>query len=288
MFNKVGAYEKRTGLQFEYCDNVKRDEIICDIIENEYRKTRERYGILYYFLMEYIKWLAVEKNQMANQWGVRKNGRYVDLFKTRYFYDDKALSKSIKLLFGDFEEKSVNQIHMAAIWLIYAGVKKKDLEKITTSDVDLDNKLVFVNGCAYKIHDRAVEAISSLIKNDVLLINRTDHYTKVIRCEGNQLLRRDKPYDFDTTLEALKTYAGRIRRNGVDEYNDSYVFPTYDSIRESGLFYNIYKEELLGIQPGRLSFVLDGAGSGRDLGRIEYKSLKLIAKYYLWKITFVL
>ena len=153
------------------------------------------------------------------------------------------LQMHLNACFDPENKENMHNVYRAFCWLAYMGFTESQAFRISTSDVDVENKVIIHDNMKLDIYE---EAMASIINCKTLSYFRVDNprYTKescVDRVQGLLLLRgiRRNPGKYlNTEFSRMQTYA--IRDNKIAKRLN------YASIWRSGIFYWMFKQEQMG------------------------------------------
>ena len=243
LFNKTDKYEESLHTDLA---SMKVEDVITMLGEMACMKLRS--NIVYILIVKkYINWCIDEKIPNVNYYieTIDINSLDVSAIKNKTVSSPLHLQQVLNMIFSTEDAKLVDNVFRMSCWLLYGGVLPKDLDKITTHDVDLTHMVVKYNGYEVPIYRECVPALLNCINLNGFVYphpNYPDGFIKP-RCCGDQLLRGFVPFSLRNFQNKLS--AGQIKTS--TSLNNLRL--SAERIWLSGLFYTMYENEVLGFKP---------------------------------------
>jgi hypothetical protein len=283
-FNAISKYEEEIGA--DICTLQEKDLI--PILEattgiRSFSKTRR-----IIILKKYFQWCK-ETNRVKNAGNGMDNitkimglGKY----KTHMVSSPIHLQAYLNIAFAAESANTVDNTFRCFYWLAYGGMDEEDICKVTTADVDMENMYIKYNSTFIPIYREAVQAFIHCIKYDAFSYehaNYTKDRTIIPRADGNLLLRGFKQPNVLSFRQSLSRRSKKIRESEKTDLELSYY-----RVWLSGLFYRIYEQEKMGIEPDFLSVISQLSEKDKDIKLSKFNQLAKEYKedYQRWKLVF--
>lgn len=200
-------------------------------------------------LKDYVKWCI--ENGVEGSRSDALNIKYDDatIMKYQTVKSPIQLKKYLDTIYdSDNDDQSIPSVEImykCHFWLAYAGMAERDIPLVKTDDVDLINMVVHYDGNEYPIYREALDIFRAC---STLLELSHDHgiYTNVRgRGDGNNLTR-----GMNESLSAGVAKTNFCKKIKVKmNQGDTDIKLSYRRIWLSGVFYRVYQNEDIGIQP---------------------------------------
>jgi len=186
-------------------------------------------------------------------------------------------------VFESPERETVDCVYRSLLWLAYIGVPKNLAPMITTEEVDFYEMMIRHDGKEYKIPAEGLKDFRKLCELDtfVFIHKNPDYEQRRPRAEGNQLLRGHASVSVEKISDAI-----------YKRFAKSKWALTYESVSDSGLFYEKYELERFGLGVSfdeetneRLAEMTDSSESARKSSLYKIRS-RYFEKYTQWKSIF--
>lgn len=166
-----------------------------------------------------------------------------DKYKKHMIINSAHLECALDSMFDKVECKTNDSIIRAALWLLYSGIRPKDIGNVKKSDVDLKSMWIYFNDRRYPIYREAAECLH-FCKTSKEFVYNHPRYDPVIkdRMVSDLLLSSTKGIMVENTLNtALVKRKSKIR----DSEKELIVDLNCEHTWLSGVFYRAREFELI-------------------------------------------
>lgn len=243
-FNGVARHEEKAGADVCTFDVDAVTPILEEASGMRYRVINNRVDML----KSYAKW-CLEHNVPGACDAMLKVEVSGSKLKIQTLSSPAHLEYYLNNMFLPASHQTHDNVYRCYYWLAYAGVDEAEAFKVTTDDIDFNNMLVRHKGMAYPIYREAVPAFRNCVElkefvyeHPIVAMNEKKYRQ---RAAGNLLLRGEKP---TVTMASMRVMLARIasgrRAEGKTDLRLSYY-----RVWLSGVFYRLYEQEQIGLEP---------------------------------------
>ena len=243
LFETFAPYESEQGCDLVMQGASSLKPIIDDIV------CKKRYPkMVGYYLRSYAKWCA------SNGIGVCSGifdvvDKTLESCKTSMVSSPFHLRCVLEYLFGKPEWNDLTLTYRSFYWLLYIGIDRNDIQKLTIDMVDLDQRTISFDNKVFHILEDAVDDLSRVRDLTEFYVTRNGT-TRCPRYQSDNLLRGiTGDFSLQTMLErsSKKLRSPKMERiaNYAPKYPGASITPL--SIFESGMYYRMHRNEIAGI-----------------------------------------
>lgn len=246
-------------------------------------------------LKDYVRW-CIEMNVDGACSGILDIKTIgLDKVKQQTIANPKHLQNYLDAICEPADRMATDNIYRCYYWLAYAGMEEEDILKVKCSDVNFKKMEVLYEQkyTVVPIYPEGIDAFHNCVElNQFLYIH--PNYSKEVwkdRADGDTLIRGIKSVP---TIKALRVELSRRSKQKSDK---TPLKLSYFRVWLSGIFYRMYEQEIIGIQPDFNAIVaqqMEGKTYKLDSGRntIEAKHRQLVRDYEedyeRWKLAWFL
>ena len=242
-FNKVSEFENKYNKDVCTMSKEELSEVINEL--SAIRSGEENKGYRIQCLENYIMWCVSNNVDGAteNIYDVSANPN--KKIRQSMIKNPNQLNIILDILFNQVHKNTIDNIYRGAVWLIYSGINKSNINYLTRDSINFDKKEINFNNNIYELYEESEDSIRSCIDMTEFNVinplyknkNRID-----IRCDGESITR---------TISGelnINTLQGIINKKTVKVLDNGVVIPRIkiDKIRLSGIFYRAKVYEDLG------------------------------------------
>ena len=216
-----------------------------------------------------------------------------DKFKKHMLISPAHLENALDEMFDKVEDKTNDSVIRAAIWLMYSGVRPREIKNIKKSDIDLNTMWIYHNDRKYPIYRQAAECFHFCKTTNEFVYNHPK-YNSVYkdRFSSNLLLSSTKGVMSDVTLN---TAIGRRKNKIKNSGNELKIDINSEHTWLSGVFFRAREtEQITKIEENFTSCAeelmmerTDGKGYSIGKNKIESvinkKARAIKESYMMWK-----
>ena len=208
-----------------------------------------------------------------------------------------ALQKFLDALFRPVSDHDISVVFRCFYWLVFAGVKERDVLSVKKGDVDLNSMLIRFNGEEYPIYKEAVEAFRLATELE------TFYYYHSLYKNRIEMPRADSEFlmvgrEGVFSMRYVNSYVLRHRRAAE---KDVKVKLSFDHTYLSGIFYRKFEEERASGSPLTYEDFLDAVdiltkgtkyseksfGTPKKMKQMKIRLAKMYLEDYItWKKVF--
>lgn len=233
IFKKFSFYEETVWGE-DLCARSKSDlEPIINSQTGTRMESAERALIV---LKEYVKWCA--RNGIDTSDGVfNVRVNVVESVKEQMVASPLHLQKKLDALFCPEDEKTMDCLYRAYIWMAYAGLADVEALEVEVKDVDLSDLIIRHNDKIYQLYKEAKKTFDQACNLNVFKYKHTNYEMEAIRVGGKKLMRGIK-----SSGMKISTVRSVITKKTAN----CGVKLSYKKIFYSGIFYRAYEKERAG------------------------------------------
>lgn len=287
-FNRIQKFEEEFKLDIYEMSESELSQVLNDIAIICGGTTNK--GSQVYSLENYIKWCLQNNIPNCNDNIFNIEIDPSEKIRAVMLKNPEQLEATLNAVFKPIDKNTIDNVYRCAIWLLYSGIKKEDLEFITKDNVDLDSMLIKYNSKSYKIYPESVDVIKSCISLtcfNIIHPSYKDGHGIDERYVGDSILR--------TTTGNLKPLSLQqlINRKIKSAESNGITVKKIktEKIRLSGIFYRAYILEKQGVDIDFTSVVNNEIGDKGYKGSAKKSSNKIITdrareysfEYSRWK-----
>ncbi len=125
-------------------------------------------------------------------------------------------------------------------WLAYSGMDAQDAMIVRGSDVDFEQMVIRVGGLQYPIYPPGAKVLEECVKRKTIYYDAAHNGKRrqYPRADGDQLLRTRS----EMKISSMRTGVSQCKSAYVDDNPDCVVL-RYNSLQDSGIFYEMYLQE---------------------------------------------
>lgn len=197
------------------------------------------------------------------------------------------LEEVLNRAFSPVGDNEVDVLYRCYLWMAYAGLEDDDACEVLSKNVDLDEMCIVYEDKEYPLYRHSYQAMWNakfLGWMKYVNVNYNNSHSILDRKQSEYLLRSVK-----TEKPTPKTLAARIRR----VFREKGIELTYGSVKLSGEFYRLLRDERIGIAVNFDRMIADAAQKrGVDLSSQKGITLRrnmmrtLPEDYKAWKRAF--
>lgn len=232
----------------------------------------------------YIKWCKQNDIACVSDAIFTLDYNDTETIKTKWVSGPLQLQNYLDQICAPESERTISDIYRCYLWLAFSGMPEDEAVNITASDVDLLTLIVWSNGKRYNIYREGVMAFSNCVNQDSFRYTHPLYFQTVDRkrVEGELLLRGIK-----TQPKALAFKTELVKRNArAIEENKTTLKLSYNTVRDSGLFYEVYErktaQQVVDTRKYVMKALLEKLGD--EVSR--YTIRQLVNDYFKWKQAF--
>lgn len=286
LFKTIELYENKWGGPIQ----TRSAEEVQDFIDTEFQKNKLYPALKFWFLRQYIRWCRENSVKISEGLDVKIKLSWLSDIEDKLVKDALQLRIYLDALFSPEEDAGTDVLLRAYCWLCYMGLSDDDIDDLRTSDVDLGEMTIFVDGEKYDIYREAFRTLKICVERDILKYNHSKYSTLIRRIDGDRVIRGVKSDRKAVTLKSdISTANKQALETGKTKLN-----LTPRSIKMSGIFSRQYEKERMG-QPIDFSWLVllewpeDSEQFDRQKRKASYrKERNYQDEYYRWKIIFKL
>lgn len=158
----------------------------------------------------------------------------------KYVSGPSGLQKYLNSIYAPEKLETVDNIYRSIYWLVFAGANESCIETVTTNDVNTERLVFTINESDYPIYREGLPAIQNCKLLPAFNLIRTDYCTKLMRVDGDLLLRGVKA---NPSVARMRVEILRRSKQGVLAGHQG-AHLTLSSTRRSGIFYRAYNIEM--------------------------------------------
>lgn len=296
ILTRASFYERSLGL--DLCEfNVEQLQDFFDQTGKLKSKSSEYYLIV---IRQYIKWC--EQHGFDTTDAIQHIRRSNDQrLKKHLIASPDDLKRTLDVVYPDVNDDTIRYVYRAWLWLAFIGLRMEETEQLSTQDIDFTNMKISRQNKEDQPLDIYPQAVQDLLMACVLdkFLEPSPHGGKPIlkeRVDGDLVMRtkrrRNKDESVGQTLTFIAMLSRRLKPHADNDQISCEV--TYQSVRDSGIYYRIFlKEQELG-EAAFDEFVDERVRNGKHkVGkintpqRIQYLARKSIYEDYIqWKNLF--
>lgn len=216
--------------------------------------------------------------------------------KKSLIVNSSHLSNILDQMFDDVSMKTNDSVIRAALWLMYSGVRPKDICRVTKNNVDLNSMWILFGNKKYPIYREAVECFAFCKDAREFSYNHPRYKSTTIdRVKSDLILSSSKGIMTDRTLNtAIVKRKAKLRNSGVELISDInmehvWISGVFSRARENELatgtqenFINI-TEQLMKERKGERGYAL---GRNTMTGLVNKKARAMRESYLTWREIF--
>lgn len=247
-------------------------------------------------LRDYVNWCAVRERTSPEAHALFVVPEGLEPVRRTMVSGPEHLELVLNLILDAVSSETVDSILRLYAWMLFAAMHPEDIQNIRVSDVDLDRMSVRANQKEYVLHKLAAPALEFAVYGDRFRISHPQFSSKP-RDGSDFLMRGTKGVlEWHDCSSRMTRKFAEARRAGKCS-----LAPTFLSIGKSGMFYEIYREELSGSYP---DFTVDieeymtykterrkknYSVNGKDATEIHRRALmtSFLEDYSRWKLAFL-
>lgn len=218
-----------------------------------------------------------------------------DSVKKHLIANSAHLSNILDLMFDKVDLKTNDSVIRAAIWLLYSGIRPKDIGNVKKENVNLNTMFINYNGRLYPIYRESVECLNFCKTTHEFNYNHPRYKSTVDRVNSDLLLSSSKSIMTDLTLKtAIVKRKSKIKSIGTELNTDiniehTWLSGVFSRAREFEIstgtqenFVNI-TEQLMNERMGDKEYSL---GRNSKNGLVNKKARAMRDSYIVWKELF--
>lgn len=234
VFNTTQPYEEDT--KQDVCEFSV--EILQSIVDKCFGVRARTVDTVIGFLRAYVEWCREHGYSTSDAIFNVKNDTS-EKIRSSMVSSPKHLEMILDAVFEPVDRETVDCIYRCYLWMAFAGLEDVDAVKVKISEIDFDAMLIEHNGRSFNIYREAVPAFRAAC-NATEFTYIHPKYGEVIRERhvGDNLMRgiRSESVKVET---ARSSVGKKLRESGYEI--------TYGKIRLSGVFYEAYESERMGV-----------------------------------------
>lgn len=235
IFKKFAKYEDEKW-HSDLC--MQPTEILEPIINSQTGTRMESAERALIVLKEYVKWCARNGIETSNGiFGVRVD--VVEAVKEQMVASPLHLQKKLDDLFNPEDEKTMDCLYRAYMWMAYAGLTDVEALKVEVNEVDLTDLVIRHNGKIYQLYKQAIKTFDQACNLKQFKYKHKNYDTDLEnpRFPGTKLMRGIKSDVMKlSTLRSVMTKKTAAKKMKM----------SYKKIFYSGIFYRVYENERAG------------------------------------------
>lgn len=193
----------------------------------------------------YIKWCIYYEISGANSNIFSIEVDSTGKIKETMLKSPEHLNMVLNVLFKDVSLDTIDNVYRTAIWLIYSGIKKEELNNIHRENIMFNKGIILFDDKQYTIYDQSINSIESCINLTEFNMFRSANNKKPAidpRAFGTSIVRTTSG-DLDQTF-----LQQQISRKTNKYLKEGFVIPVLklEKIKLSGLFYRCWQLEQQG------------------------------------------
>jgi len=246
LFKSIADYENAWGA--DIC--TRQEEELIPVVESLTGVrflSRTRKIVI---LKRYIQW-CIERSVPNATNGLKnvENVLGLNKLRTQMVSSPNHLQKYLDDVLHPEDMNTTDNTVRCFYWLAYGGMQEMDIMKVKVSDVDFDHMAVKYYSTEVPIYREAVKAFRYCVNSDAFLFYHpnyaSDKRTMMQRVPGDLLLRGYK------SEPNYLIFRNRLSRHSkaVRDAGRTNMELTYHRVWLSGLFYRVYEDEQIGIEP---------------------------------------
>ena len=233
IFKKVSEFETKYNKDVYTMSKEELSEVVNEL--SVIRSGEDNKGYRIQCLENYIMWCVNNNIEGATEnildIAVDPNNK----IRQSMIKNPSQLNIILDVLFNPVHKNTIDNIYRGAIWLIYSGINKSDINSLTSNNINFDKKEIHFNQNIYRMFEESEDSIRSCIDMTEFNVvhplynkNRVD-----VRCSGDGITR---------TISGelnINTLQGIISKKTIKVLDNGIVIPRIkiDKIRLSGIFY---------------------------------------------------
>lgn len=291
IFNAIEKYE--TEWDADIC--TKNEEILQPVVEELVGFRARSKWMRLIILKDYAKWCISMNVPGACDGMLKINTIGLEKIKQQTISSPVHLESYLNEICEPVSEKTTDNIYRCYYWLAYAGIKEEDILKVRCTDVDFDKMIVKYNDTEVPIYREAVPAFKNCVELTQFVYKHPLYSADKIvwrdRAPGDTVVRGVRA---QASLKAMRVELSRRskakRDDGLTDLKLSYYRAWI-----SGVFYRVYENEQMGIEPDFSSIVsqqIEGKLYKLDSGRNTQDAKKrqlvhdYLEDYQRWKLAY--
>lgn len=291
IFNAVEKYEAKWNADICTMDEKTLQPIVEELVGFRVRSKYMRLIIL----KDYVKWCMASNISNSCDGMLKINAIGLEKIKQQTISSPAHLESYLNEICEPVEEKTTDNIYRCYYWLAFAGIKEEDILNVKCSDVNFETMTVKYNNTEVPIYREAVRAFKNCIELSQFVYKHPNYSADKIvwkdRVPGDTIVRGVRAqYSLKSMRVELSRRSKNKRDDGVTDLKLSYY-----RVWISGVFYRMYENEQMGIEPDFSTIVsqqLEGKLYKLDSGRNTQDAKKrqlahdYSEDYQRWKLAY--
>lgn len=289
VFNATEKYEQEWSQDICTKDETILEPVLEEIVGFKNRSKYMRLSIL----KDYAEWCIKKRVPGACDGMLKVHIVGLKKMRQQTISCPAHLESYLNKVFDPADEKTLDNIYRCYYWFAFAGIKEEDIVSIKRDNVDFVQMIVRYGGMEYPIYREAIPAIKNCIELNQFLYKHPCYKAEQIwrdRYPGDTLIRgiRSNP-----SIKAMRVALSRHSKSKRDS-GDVDLKLSYHRVWISGLFYRMYEQEQIGIEPDFKPIISQQLGLGvhkSDAGNNTQEDVKrqLVYEYcndyQRWKLA---
>ncbi len=291
LFNEIEKYEIAWGADF--CTKTAKE--LQPVIDEVAGLRTKSHWMTLTILREYVKWCRAMKVPDACDGMLHIKMVGIDKVKKQMVGSPMHLQTVLDIIFDKESEETIECLYRCYLWMAYVGMDEADTVLLNNADVDLTKMAIFYKGERFPIYREAVPAFNNAVSLSCFRYIHPHYEEKEVymdRIPSDLVMRGIKSIaNIYTMREVISRKNAAAVKNG-----DTNMQISYQRVKMSGLFYQTYERERLGLPfsfSKEAAHMMEGkiyALSGRET--LEHKKNRLVNSftedYQRWKLAFTI
>ena len=247
-------------------------------------------------LNEYVKWCQQEgiSNTRADFSKIKPSG--IRAMKRMTVSSPRHLQFFLDSVFEPIEMETIDVVYRCIFWLAFSGIPDSEILNIRNSDININGMYIRCLGRNYPIYREGLEAFKKVVHMTEFRVITDNRESYRSRTAGDLILRLTKE---STNLKYLRNKIAlkqrKIRDKKPELFSEDFPSLSYSSARLSGLFYEAFENERVGIPPDFSQFVYENRRT--DISKMDDKQKRVqkrsedflargfLEDYQRWKVA---
>lgn len=291
-FELCSTVEEKYGLDLSEMDTDQLREALVATRGLKDSTIQRRIDIL----RGYIRWCSVKGFPNVTNAVDAISSEEIDRserIRSRMVASPQHLQDTLDKIFEKEIENTVGNIYRCMCWMCFSGILPNDIDHIKRKDVDLQKMRVRYRGGLVKIDKLALPSFQAVIGATEFRIKRETYKGGYGRFDVSRFTPETPIVEFPKSTVAWAS----AKEKFVDclmkarRKNKSIPRITCDTIWDSGFFYRMLQQELVGIEPdfnamARWLAEVDGVDDSRIRRKVSASEKNLSDLYERWKLVF--
>lgn len=292
-FNAFEKYEEEWGADLCTRSTEELQPVLNNLLG---MRTRGRVSRLALY-RAYVKWCLENNVEGACDGLLHVKVDDARILKCKMVNSPLHLQSYLDIICAKESQHTIDDTFRCYLWLAYAGCPEEEIFDIKTSDVDFENFVIkspySEKQREYPIYLESLQAFKNCVELDQFVYFHPNYSREILRqrVPGKQLLKGIKT---EARLRQMRVELSRKSKKAVEEGKTNMRISYYRAWL-SGVFYRMYRLELVGIEPD-FTEIADEFMSGKTYNLSSGRNLigakqRRVAKEYMedyerWKSAF--